>query len=41
MLGLCARYLHGTLRISDQGHVLQTGRIVLEGKGEELLESDP
>jgi branched-chain amino acid transport system ATP-binding protein len=29
-----------TLSISDRAYVLQTGRIVLEGKGEELLKSD-
>jgi len=28
------------LEIADRGYVLQTGRIVLEGSGEELLESD-
>ena len=28
------------LSISDRAYVLQTGRIVLEGKGEELLQSD-
>ena len=28
------------LQISDRAYVLQTGRIVLEGKGEELLKSD-
>jgi branched-chain amino acid transport system ATP-binding protein len=28
------------LRISDRAYVLQSGRIVLEGKGEELLHSD-
>lgn len=28
------------LHISDRAYVLQTGRIVLEGRGEELLQSD-
>jgi len=28
------------LEFSDRGYVLQTGRIVLEGKGQELLDSD-
>jgi branched-chain amino acid transport system ATP-binding protein len=28
------------LRLADRGYVLQTGRIVLEGTGRELLESD-
>jgi branched-chain amino acid transport system ATP-binding protein len=28
------------LQISDRAYVLQTGRIVLEGKGEDLLKSD-
>ena len=28
------------LHISDRAYVLQTGRIVLEGRGEELLKSD-
>ena len=28
------------LQISHRAYVLQTGRIVLEGKGEELLKSD-
>jgi len=28
------------LSISDRAYVLQAGRIVLEGKGEELLKSD-
>ena len=29
-----------SLEIADRGYVLQTGRIVLEGRGEELLQSD-
>jgi len=28
------------LQISDRAYVLQTGRIVLEGKGEDLIKSD-
>ena len=28
------------LEIADRGYVLQTGRIVLQGRGEELLQSD-
>jgi branched-chain amino acid transport system ATP-binding protein len=28
------------LHISDRAYVLQTGRIVLEGRGKELLQSD-
>jgi branched-chain amino acid transport system ATP-binding protein len=28
------------LEIADRGYVLQTGRIVLEGTGEELIKSD-
>jgi branched-chain amino acid transport system ATP-binding protein len=28
------------LSISDRAYVLQTGRIVLQGKGEDLLHSD-
>ena len=28
------------LKLVDQGYVLQRGQIIMEGKGEELLESD-
>jgi len=28
------------LKLVDKGYVLQRGQIILEGKGEELLESD-
>jgi branched-chain amino acid transport system ATP-binding protein len=28
------------LQISDRAYVLQTGRVVLEGKGDDLLKSD-
>jgi len=28
------------LKIVDKGYVLQRGRIIMEGKGEDLLQSD-
>jgi ABC-type branched-subunit amino acid transport system ATPase component len=32
--------VYTALRNSDRAYVLQAGRIVLEGKGDELLQSD-
>jgi branched-chain amino acid transport system ATP-binding protein len=32
--------VHEALELSHRAYVLQTGRVVLEGKGEELLKSD-
>ena len=37
---LVEQNVYEALSISDRAYVLQTGRIVLEGKGEELLHSD-
>ncbi len=37
---LVEQNVYEALSISDRAYVLQTGRIILEGKGEELLESD-
>ncbi|HVO78699.1 MAG TPA: ABC transporter ATP-binding protein [Candidatus Bathyarchaeia archaeon] len=37
---LVEQNVYEALSISDRAYVLQTGRIVLEGKGEELLKSD-
>ncbi|MFZ3213339.1 MAG: ABC transporter ATP-binding protein [Terriglobales bacterium] len=37
---LVEQNVYEALSVSDRAYVLQTGRIVLEGKGEELLESD-
>ena len=37
---LVEQNVYEALSISDRAYVLQTGRIVLEGKGDELLQSD-
>jgi branched-chain amino acid transport system ATP-binding protein len=37
---LVEQNVYEALSVSDRAYVLQTGRIVLEGKGEELLKSD-
>ena len=37
---LVEQNLHKALAIADHGYVIQTGRIVIEGKGSELLEDD-
>jgi branched-chain amino acid transport system ATP-binding protein len=37
---LVEQNVYEALSISDRAYVLQTGRIVLEGKGDELLRSD-
>jgi branched-chain amino acid transport system ATP-binding protein len=37
---LVEQNVHEALEISHRAYVLQTGRVVLEGKGEELLKSD-
>ena len=37
---LVEQNVHEALELSHRAYVLQTGRIVLEGKGEELLKSD-
>jgi len=37
---LVEQNVYEALSVSDRAYVLQTGRIVLEGKGEELLHSD-
>jgi len=37
---LVEQNVYEALSVSDRAYVLQTGRIILEGKGEELLESD-
>ena len=37
---LVEQNLHKALAIADYGYVIQTGRIVMEGKGEELLHDD-
>jgi branched-chain amino acid transport system ATP-binding protein len=37
---LVEQNVHEALQISHRAYVLQTGRIVLEGKGEDLLKSD-
>jgi len=37
---LVEQNVYEALSISDRAYVLQTGRIILEGKGEELLRSD-
>ena len=37
---LVEQNVYEALSISDRAYVLQTGRIVLEGTGEELLKSD-
>ena len=37
---LVEQNVYEALSISDRAYVLQTGRIVLEGKGDELLKSD-
>jgi branched-chain amino acid transport system ATP-binding protein len=37
---LVEQNLHKALAIASYGYVIQTGRIVMEGKGSELLASD-
>jgi branched-chain amino acid transport system ATP-binding protein len=37
---LVEQNVYEALNIADRAYVLQTGRIILEGKGAELLESD-
>ena len=37
---LVEQNVYEALHIADRAYVLQTGRIVLEGNGEELLKSD-
>jgi len=37
---LVEQNVYEALSISDRAYVLQTGRIVLEGEGDELLKSD-
>jgi branched-chain amino acid transport system ATP-binding protein len=37
---LVEQNVYEALDIADRAYVLQTGRIVLEGKGKELLKSD-
>jgi len=37
---LVEQRVHEALELADRGYVLQTGRIVLEGTGEELLQSE-
>ena len=37
---LVEQNVHEALQISHRAYVLQTGRVVLEGKGEDLLKSD-
>jgi len=37
---LVEQNVYEALSVSDRAYVLQTGRIVLEGTGEELLKSD-
>ncbi|MBI3965551.1 MAG: hypothetical protein HY329_07945, partial [Chloroflexi bacterium] len=37
---LVEQNVHAALHLADRGYVIQTGRIVLEGTGEELLRSD-
>jgi len=37
---LVEQNVHEALQLSHRAYVLQTGRIVLEGKGEDLLKSD-
>ena len=37
---LIEQNLHHALRIADRAYVLETGRVVLQGRGQELLEND-
>ena len=37
---LIEQSVHNALRIADRGYVLQTGRVVTEGKGSELMNSE-
>lgn len=37
---LVEQNVYNALELSDRAYVIQNGRVVIEGKGEELLESD-
>lgn len=37
---LVEQHVHEALELADRAYVLQTGRVVMEGTGEELLQSD-
>ena len=37
---LVEQNIHHSLQLSDKGYVIENGKIVLEGKGKELLEND-